>query len=136
MAGKMGRSMTPDEAVKLASESTTIDLQTAGRACGFSKTTTYGRMHDGTFPVPVHKYGSVYRVPTAPLLRYLGIDPNEPAHRPHTPASTSNEEPGASCVVKTKRGKVIHPDDKYKVGGRSYVGSEIIAIARVLGVAS
>jgi hypothetical protein len=51
------------------------DLETAGRAYGLGRTTSQQLARNGKFPVPVLRLGTQWRVPTAPLLRALGLDP-------------------------------------------------------------
>ena len=58
----------------------TVDIETASRALGLGRSTGYERARRGEFPCRVLRIGSTYRVPTAELLRLLGIDPtNEDA---------------------------------------------------------
>lgn len=57
----------------------TIDLLTAARALGVSRTTAYSMARTGTFPCPVIRVGGAYRVPTAGLLRLLGLVPTQAA---------------------------------------------------------
>jgi hypothetical protein len=57
----------------------TIDLLTAARALWVSRTTAYAMARAGTFPCPVIRVGGSYRVPTAGLLRLLGLVPTQAA---------------------------------------------------------
>lgn len=115
-----------------------VDIVTAGHALGFERTTTYKFNREGKFPVPVLKIGDTFRVPTAPLLRYLGIDPIEPEHRDDTqPATTADEatnrrtnsrddEP-VIVTMPSGRKRLIYPNDTYRYkSGRRVLGSEII----------
>jgi predicted DNA-binding transcriptional regulator AlpA len=52
----------------------TVDIGTASRALGLSRSTGYELARRGEFPCRVLHVGSSYRVPTAELLRLLGID--------------------------------------------------------------
>lgn len=54
-----------------------VDVSTAARALGFSRSTGYELARRGDFPCRVLHVGSSYRVPTAELLRVLGIDLTE-----------------------------------------------------------
>jgi excisionase family DNA binding protein len=54
-----------------------IDVSTAARALGLSRSTAYELARRGEFPCRVLHVGSSYRVPTAELLRVLGIDLSE-----------------------------------------------------------
>jgi excisionase family DNA binding protein len=51
-----------------------VDVATAARALGLSRSTGYELARRGEFPCRVLHVGSSYRVPTAELLRVLGID--------------------------------------------------------------
>ena len=55
----------------------TVDIGTAARALGLGRSTGYELARRGEFPCRVLHVGSSYRVPTAELLRLLGIDPGE-----------------------------------------------------------
>lgn len=52
----------------------TVDVSTAARALGLSRSTGYELARRDEFPCRVLHVGSSYRVPTAELLRVLGID--------------------------------------------------------------
>jgi hypothetical protein len=54
-----------------------VDVSTAARALGLSRSTGYELARRGEFPCRVLHIGSSYRVPTVELLRILGIDPSE-----------------------------------------------------------
>ncbi len=51
-----------------------VDIGTAARALGLGRSTAYELARRGEFPCRVLHVGSSYRVPTAELLRILGID--------------------------------------------------------------
>ena len=51
----------------------TVDIPTAARALGLGRSTAYELARRGRFPCRVLRIGSSYRVPTAELLRVLGI---------------------------------------------------------------
>jgi excisionase family DNA binding protein len=59
-----------------------VDVATAARALGLGRSTAYDLARRGEFPCRVLHIGSSYRVPTAELLRLLGIEPEQPAPRP------------------------------------------------------
>ncbi len=60
-----------------------VDVTTAARALGLGRSTAYDLARRGEFPCRVLHIGSSYRVPTAELLRVLGIDPaGQPAPPP------------------------------------------------------
>lgn len=52
-----------------------LDLMTAARALGLARTKAYSLAKTDRFPCRVIKVGESYRVPTADLLRLLGIEP-------------------------------------------------------------
>jgi len=54
-----------------------VDVSTAAPALGLSRSTGYELARRGDFPCRVLHVGSSYRVPTAELLRVLGIDLSE-----------------------------------------------------------
>ena len=45
----------------------------AGRMLGMGRTTTYQLLRDGVFPVPAHRAGRNWIVPTAGILTHLGL---------------------------------------------------------------
>ncbi|GAB2698454.1 helix-turn-helix domain-containing protein [Kitasatospora kifunensis] len=51
-----------------------VDLRTAARAFGLCPATAYKLIHQGVFPCLVLRLGWQYRIPTADLLRALGIE--------------------------------------------------------------
>lgn len=53
----------------------TVDVTTAARALGLGRSTAYELARRGEFPCRVLHIGSSYRIPTADLLRVLGIEP-------------------------------------------------------------
>ncbi|MEY9930200.1 excisionase family DNA binding protein [Catenulispora sp. GP43] len=62
-----------------------LTLETAASILGIGRTLAYTMAADDRLPVPVFRVGTAYRVPTAPLLRFLGIDAHPLA--PQTPAA-------------------------------------------------
>jgi hypothetical protein len=59
----------------LASLPPTVDLTTAAQILGIGRTAAYALVRAGHWPTPVVRAGRLIRVPTAPLLRLLGIRP-------------------------------------------------------------
>lgn len=53
----------------------TVDIGTAARALGLGRSTGYELARRGAFPCRIIHVGSSDRVPTAELLRVLGIEP-------------------------------------------------------------
>ncbi|WP_066946634.1 helix-turn-helix domain-containing protein [Microtetraspora fusca] len=53
----------------------TVDVLTAARALGLGRTKAYELAKKGEFPCRVIRVGVAYLVPTAELLKLLGLDP-------------------------------------------------------------
>lgn len=53
----------------------TVDVETAGKAFGLGRSTSYSLARAGEFPCKVIRAGRSYRVITADLLRVLQISP-------------------------------------------------------------
>jgi predicted DNA-binding transcriptional regulator AlpA len=66
----------------------TVDVTTAARALGLGRSTAYELARRDEFPCRVLRIGSSYRVPTADLLRVLGIEPAMSQHQP-SPSSAA-----------------------------------------------
>lgn len=54
---------------------TVLNLETAARALGIGRTTAYALARRGEFPCPLIRIGGAYRVPTAGVLKVLGLSP-------------------------------------------------------------
>ena len=63
----------------------TVDVPTAARALGLGRSTAYELARRDEFPCRVLRIGSSYRVPTADLMRVLGIEPPTPEEAPGKP---------------------------------------------------
>lgn len=59
---------------EIAALPVTVDLITAARAVGIGRTTAHKLARAGQFPCPVLRIAGAYRVPTAGLLKLLGIE--------------------------------------------------------------
>ncbi|MFB7058899.1 DNA-binding protein [Streptomyces vinaceus] len=70
-AWEQRRSLSFSEAFDLP---LSVDLRTAARAFGICSATAYKLIRLGRFPCPVLRVGHCYRIPTAFLLRALGIE--------------------------------------------------------------
>ena len=68
------RGMTRAELLALP---VTVDIGTAARALGLGRSTGYELARRREFPCRVLRVGSSYRVPTADLLRVLGVTPED-----------------------------------------------------------
>ncbi|SIO90182.1 helix-turn-helix domain-containing protein [Nocardiopsis sp. JB363] len=51
-----------------------LDPVHAGRMLGMGRTTTYRLLREGAFPVPAHRAGRSWKVPTAGVLAHLGLE--------------------------------------------------------------
>ncbi|MCZ1008466.1 hypothetical protein O1L68_18755 [Streptomyces lydicus] len=63
--------MTGEELLALPA---VIDLDTANKALMIGRSTGYGLARQGDYPVRVLRLGNAYRVPTAELLKLLGLE--------------------------------------------------------------
>lgn len=59
---------------------TIVNLMTAARALGIGRTKAYQLAQDGQFPCRIIRIGKGYHIPTADLLRLLGVMP-VPLHK-------------------------------------------------------
>lgn len=134
--------MEPMTRVELLTLPAVVDVPTAGRTLGFARIHSYEMARAGAFPVPVLKIGRNYRVPTAPLLAYLGIDPAT-AHHEHTPDLTTSDEATIGRMVRVATPRVIDfsvlptvimgrkritidPDRSYVLAGQRVRGIDIL----------
>jgi excisionase family DNA binding protein len=69
----------------------TVDVPTAARALGLGRSTGYELTRRGEFPCRVLRVGSSYRVPTADLMRVLGVEPPTPEEAPSEPRGHFHE---------------------------------------------
>ena len=77
-----------------------LDVPTAGRLLGLGRSATYDLVLAGRWPTPVLRLGRRLRIPTAPLLALLGLDPIRPSHAdgmvtgsPTAPAASEGGRP-------------------------------------------
>ena len=66
--------MPPLTFAELHALPTVVDLMTAARALGIGRTQAYQLASAGEFPVRIIRVGTAYHVPTAELLKVLGVD--------------------------------------------------------------
>ncbi len=85
----MSKVWTRDDVVALGVRT---DVETAGSIFDLSRTQTYERIKDGTFPVPTFRIGRRVVVPVAPILTLLGLDTE--AAGPPSPAAASEQTHG------------------------------------------
>ncbi|MFJ2895164.1 helix-turn-helix domain-containing protein [Streptomyces sp. WC2508] len=69
-----GRSSLPLGFAEALDLPLSVDLRTAARAFGICPATAYKLIRLSAFPCPVLRVGGRYRIPTADLLRTLGIE--------------------------------------------------------------
>lgn len=60
---------------ELAALPAVIDVPTAADVLGVGKTAAYELIRCGEWPTPVFRLGKLIRIPTAPLLTLLGLQP-------------------------------------------------------------
>src|SRR5690242_3748746 len=78
---------------------TVTDVPTAAAIFGVSRSVAYDLVKAGTFPVPVLRFGSRYRIPVAAILAAL--------HIPPTPAP-DDLHPGADLTSVHSHGSIVH----------------------------
>lgn len=54
---------------------TVVDLMTAARALGIGRTKAYQLAQENQFPCRIIRVGNAYHIPTADLLKVLGVTP-------------------------------------------------------------
>jgi predicted DNA-binding transcriptional regulator AlpA len=120
--------LTEDELLALPAQ---VDIPTAGRAFGMSRIHSYELHKKGNFPVPVLKVGKRYRVPTAAILKALGVE--KTVHTEHTQPSTCEDEATNSRRIRLSSGRevVIDPDKTYRYKGERITGAQLIERRRV-----
>jgi hypothetical protein len=73
----MTRNATTLGEIDVASLPTSLNTEEAARLLRLSRVGLWGMARDGDAPVPFFHAGAALRWPTAPILRLLGLDPNE-----------------------------------------------------------
>lgn len=66
--------MTRDE---LAALPAVVDVPTAAKVLGLSRTAAYELVRTDAWPTTVLHVGRLIRIPTAPLMELLGLDPQQ-----------------------------------------------------------
>lgn len=66
---------------QLAALPAVVDVPTAADALSLSRTAAYELIRAGEWPTPVFRLGKLIRIPTAPLLVLLGIEPGPTVQR-------------------------------------------------------
>ena len=68
----MGKTVNREE---LSALPVVVDVPTAADALGLGKTAAYELIRCGHWPTPVLRLGKLIRIPTAPLLALVGVQP-------------------------------------------------------------
>lgn len=76
-----------------------LDVPTAGRLLGLGRSAAYDLILAGLWPTPVLRLGRRLRIPTAPLLALLGLDPV----RPSQPSGIVSASPTAPAALSVSR---------------------------------
>ena len=71
----------------------TLDVPTAARLLGISRSAAYQLAAQDALPAPVLRLGHALRIPTAPLLAAIGLTP-PPATAPAAPAADRPDAAG------------------------------------------
>lgn len=74
---------------QLAALPAVLDVCTAAKVLGLSRTAAYELIKAGEWPTPVFRLGRLIRIPTAPILDLLRIDTQQTVTRPRPPAGRS-----------------------------------------------
>lgn len=82
-----------------------VSITTAAQALGLGRSTAYELARRDEFPCRILHIGSSYRVPTAELLRILGIDPASNTNRPLTSDARSRRLPGLNGPAPPHEGR-------------------------------
>ncbi len=59
-----------------------VDVPTAAAVLGVGRSRAYELVQTGRWPTPVLRFGRNIRVPTAPLLEAVGVEPPSSEHAP------------------------------------------------------
>jgi excisionase family DNA binding protein len=65
--------MTSPAKRDLAELPAVLNVEQAAEVLGLSRTAAYELIRTGTWPTPVFRLGRLIRIPTAPVLRLLGV---------------------------------------------------------------
>jgi hypothetical protein len=64
-------------AAEVAALPAVLDVSTAARVMGLSRTAAYELIRTDAWPTPVFRLGRLIRIPTAPVLELLGVGQND-----------------------------------------------------------
>jgi excisionase family DNA binding protein len=71
--------MTSPARRDLAELPAVLNVEQAAEVLGLSRTAAYELIRTGEWPTPVFRLGRLIRIPTAPVLRLLGVAPANPS---------------------------------------------------------
>jgi excisionase family DNA binding protein len=71
--------MTSPARRDLAELPAVLNVEQAAEVLGLSRTAAYELIRNGEWPTPVFRLGRLIRIPTAPVLRLLGVAPVDPS---------------------------------------------------------
>ena len=63
-----------------------LDVVVAGAVLGIGRTAAYKLVRTDRWPTPVIRVGGRIRIPSAPLLRLVGLDPDSATYVPRSSA--------------------------------------------------
>lgn len=101
MSRSTARTLTFAEAFNLP---LSVDLKTAARAFAVCPATAYRLIHLDRFPCRVVRLGHQYRIPTASLMRALGVE--------NLPVYAADVEAGAEATALTNHALHEQEDDQ------------------------
>lgn len=70
---------------ELAALPAVLDVGTAAKIMGLSRTAAYELIRTDTWPTPVFRLGRLIRIPTAPILELLGVEAGFPKSAAQVP---------------------------------------------------
>jgi excisionase family DNA binding protein len=73
--------MTSPNRHDLAALPAVLNVEQAAEVLDLSRTAAYELIRNGEWPTPVFRLGRLIRIPTAPVLRLLGLEPEEASKR-------------------------------------------------------
>jgi excisionase family DNA binding protein len=73
--------MTGPNRQDLAALPAVLNVEQAAEVLDLSRTAAYELIRSGEWPTPVFRLGRLIRIPTAPVLRLLGVEPDEDPSR-------------------------------------------------------
>jgi excisionase family DNA binding protein len=81
--------MTSPNRHDLAALPAVLNVEQAAEVLDLSRTAAYELIRSGEWPTPVFRLGRLIRIPTAPVMRLLGLEPGEASN--HGPVNPDRE---------------------------------------------